>query len=595
LPDDTPPAATVPLGERERAYTSRQLAGRMWRDYLRGQTGRLALGFVLMAVEGGTLAVLARLVQPAFDRMFAGSDMAAIWWLGGAILGLFCLRAAASLAARAVTTRIALETSSAMQTDLLDHMLGLDGRFYQANPPGALIERVQGDTMAVQGIWLTLLSAIGRDVLSLLALIAVAVSIDLRWSLVALVGIPLLVIPSRVIQRYVRRKVDQMRSLSGQRATRLDEVFHGINAIKLAGDEAHQRQRYRAVVDRLVTAGIKADVSRGAMPALIDVISGLGIVLVLAVGTREIMQGERTVGEFMAFFTAIGLAFQPLRRLGALAGTWQTAMASLSRVYAVLDTPPAIRSRPGAPRPDRAATGIEFRDVRLSYGGLAVLNGLSFRAEAGRTTAIVGPSGAGKSTVFNLLTRLVDADSGEVLLGGVPVGALDLAGLREMFSVVSQDPALFDETIRDNILLGRKDVPEDALARAVAAAHLTEVVAGFPAGLETPAGPRGSALSGGQRQRIAIARALLRDAPVLLLDEATSALDAVAEAAVTEALERLAAGRTTLVIAHRLATVRKADHILVIDRGRLAEEGTHDALLARNGLYAGLCRLQFTD
>ncbi|MCX7890221.1 MAG: ABC transporter ATP-binding protein/permease [Rhodobacteraceae bacterium] len=567
----------------------------MWRDYLRARAPRLALGFLLMILEGATLAAMARLVQPAFDRMFAGRDMAAVWQIAALLFGLFLVRAATSLLSRAILTRVALETSTAMQTDLLSHLLTLDGRFYQSNPPGALIERVQGDTIAVQGVWATVITGLGRDLVSVVALAAVAFSIDPYWTLAAFVGIPLLIVPSRMIQRYVRAKVNQVRSQSGRRATRLDEVFHGIAAVKLNGIEDLQRERFRAVVDRIVNAEVKAEVSRGAMPALIDIIGGIGIVLVLVVGAHQIMEGGRTVGEFMAFFTAIGLTFQPLRRLGALAGTWQTAAASLARIYAILDTPPSIVSPPGAPMPDRTRTDIEFRDVRLSFGGLPALNGLSFRAAAGRTTAIVGPSGAGKSTVFNLLTRLIDADSGEVLLGGRPVGTLDLAGLRAMFSVVSQESALFDESIRENILLGRRDVPAGALEAALEAAHLTEVLAGLPGGLDAPAGPRGSALSGGQRQRVAIARALVRNAPVLLLDEATSALDAAAEAAVTDALQRLSAGRTTLVIAHRLATVRRADHILVLDRGRLVEEGTHDQLLARDGLYAGLCRLQFTD
>ncbi|KAB2878290.1 MAG: ATP-binding cassette domain-containing protein, partial [Albidovulum sp.] len=240
-------------------------------------------------------------------------------------------------------------------------------------------------------------------------------------------------------------------------------------------------------------------------------------------------------------------------------------------------------------------TGIAFDDVHLSYGDHRVLNGLAFTAEPGRTTAIVGPSGAGKSTVFNLLTRMVDPDSGRITLGGVDIATLDLATLRDHFSVVTQDATLFDETIRENVLLGREGVPEEMLRAALDAAHVSAFAEALPLGLETPAGPRGSGLSGGQRQRVAIARALLRDAPVLLMDEATSALDAQSETVVQAALERLSQGRTTLVIAHRLATVRNADRIIVMDRGRVVEEGTHETLLATGGLYAGLCRLQFSD
>ncbi len=238
---------------------------------------------------------------------------------------------------------------------------------------------------------------------------------------------------------------------------------------------------------------------------------------------------------------------------------------------------------------------MRLDNVRLSYGGKPVLRGLSFTAEAGKTTALVGPSGAGKTTVFNLLTRLVDPDGGAVTVGGVPVSTLDLGTLRDMFSMVAQDAALFDETIRENVLLGRTDVSEATLARALEVAHVTEFTDTMPLGLDTPAGPRGSALSGGQRQRVAIARAVLRNAPILLLDEATSALDTASEAKVAQALSHLSEGRTTLVIAHRLSTVRDADRIVVIVEGEAVEQGTHDELLARGGAYAGLCRMQLVE
>jgi ABC-type multidrug transport system fused ATPase/permease subunit len=241
-----------------------------------------------------------------------------------------------------------------------------------------------------------------------------------------------------------------------------------------------------------------------------------------------------------------------------------------------------------------AASGdLVLDDVTLNYGDVPVLQGTSFVAQAGKTTAIVGPSGAGKSTIFNILTRLAEPDGGRVSLGGVAIDQLDPVELRAQFSMVTQDALLFDESLRENILLGRRDVTDARLERALEAAQISTFVAGLPAGLETTAGPRGSALSGGQRQRVAIARAVLRDTPILLLDEATSALDAQSEQLVQRALETLAEGRTTLVIAHRLSTVRRADKIIVMEQGRVVEQGTHDALLARGGAYARLHALQF--
>ncbi|MCV2873810.1 ABC transporter ATP-binding protein/permease [Defluviimonas sp. WL0050] len=555
----------------------------------------MALAFVFMVLEGSTLAALSWSLKPLFDRVFVGGEGDLIWLVGGFILALFLIRATTLIINRSLLTRVAQKTSTAMQVDLLAHVLTLDGPFFQINPPGALIERVQGDTAAVQSVWSVLITGVGRDLVALVSLFGVAVAIDPRWTVTALVGAPLLILPTLAVQRYIRRKTDHVRTQAGQRATRLDEVFHGIAAVKLNRMEDYQISRFRDIVGRIVRAEVKTAASRAAIPALIDIVTGLGFFGVLLLAGGEITSGERTVGEFMSFFTAMALAFQPLRRLGDMAGTWQVAAASLTRLYRLFDTRPAIRHTLAARPADPTKTGIAFADVHLSYGDHPVLNGLSFVAEPGKTTALVGPSGAGKSTVFNLLTRMVDPSSGKITVGGEPIDELDLGELRDLFSVVSQEAVLFDETIRENVLLGRTDLSETALATALETAHVTEFVKALPGGLDTHAGPRGSALSGGQRQRVSIARAVLRNAPILLLDEATSALDAVSEALVQEALERLSKGRTTLVIAHRLATVRDADKIVVMDRGRVVEEGTHTTLVAGNGLYASLCRLQFSE
>ncbi|MDF3853487.1 ABC transporter ATP-binding protein [Paracoccus sp. P2] len=576
----------------DRIHRTANLFARMWRDYLRPYSGRILLALLFLVIEGSTLGMLSWMLKPLFDRVFVGGDTDAIWWVGGAIFALFLIRATTFVINRSLMTSVSLAVSTSMQTDLLRHIMTLDGGFFQQNPPGALIERVQGDSIAVQGVWSTFIAGAGRDMVSLVSLFGVALAVDPWWTMAALVGAPLLILPTLLVQRYIRRKMRQNRVNASQRATRLDEVLHGINAVKLNRMEDYQAGRFAQIVARIRQAEVKMSGIGATVPALVDVVTGLGFIGVLALGGAEVTRGERTVGDFMSFFTAMALAFQPLRRLGALTGTWQIAAASLERIYAVLDMRPAITS--GLRREPPPDTTIRFRDVRLAYDNHPVLNGLTFTAEAGRTTALVGPSGAGKSTVFNLLTRLVDPESGQITLGGVPLREFDLGVLRDQFSTVSQDAALFDETLRENILLGGAQ-DDEALRRAVVAAHVADFTDGLPLGLDTPAGPRGSALSGGQRQRVAIARAVLRNAPILLLDEATSALDAQSERVVQQALDELSAGRTTLVIAHRLSTVRQADKIVVVEAGRVVEEGSHDQLMARGGAYAALVRLQFGE
>ena len=566
----------------------------LWRRYLAVHWRWLVVALILMAIEGGTLGLFAAMMQPMFDDIFVKGQTTSLWFVGFGVMGIFIARAITSVSQKVIVTRINETSSGAIRADLLAHVMRLDGTFHQANPPGTLIERVQGDVGAVGLVWSGLITGLGRDLISVITLFSVAIWVDWRWTLIALVGVPLLIAPSLLVQRYIRKRAKLSREIAGRMSTRLDEVFHGIAPIKLNGLERYQSARYGALITQRIRTETRAALGTAAIPGLIDIMTGIGFLGVLFYGGSEIIAGQKTVGQFMSFFTAISLAFEPLRRLGNISGVWQTAAASIERIRALLATTPNLLSPahpvalpPGVPE-------ITLHDVHMAYGDHGVLHGVSFTAKAGQTTALVGASGAGKSTIFSLLTRLADAQSGTVTINGVPSTALDLTTLRGLFSVVTQDALLFDESLSDNILLGR-DVPSDQMAQVLRAAHVADFLPALPNGLDSPAGPRGSNLSGGQRQRVAIARALLRDTPVLLLDEATSALDTKSESIVQTALEQLSQGRTTLVIAHRLSTVRNADKIVVLDKGRVADQGTHDELLARGGLYADLYQMQFKD
>jgi subfamily B ATP-binding cassette protein MsbA len=563
---------------------------RLWREHVAGYWPRLLAAALLMSIEGAALGLLAWLIQPLFDDLFAAGNMTGVGWVALAIAAVFALRALAGFAQRVILVAVGLKVTTALQSRLLRHILSLDLTFFRDMAPGALIERVRGDTLALQGIATTTVTSLGRDTIGLVALLTVMVLNDWVWTLLALIGLPLLVLPILALQRYIRVTTTASREAASRLSTQLDEIFHGAQSVKLNRLEAHETARFDGEVRGFLRQALRAQRGLAANPAAIDLVSAIGLVAVLYYGGAQIIAGEKTVGQFMSFFTALGLIFDPLRRLSNIAGQLQAGVASLQRLYDVLDQQPTILP-PANPQP-LALGDIRFDDVSFGYSGTPVLDGLSFLAKAGQTTAIVGPSGAGKTTIFGLLTRLIDADAGRISIGDVAVGGVDIDQLRDAIAVVGQETALFDTTIAENIRLGRLDATPDEIQAAARAASVLEFAQQLPLGLDTPVGPRGSALSGGQRQRVTIARAILKAAPILLLDEPTSALDARSEQLVQDALTKLSAGRTTLVIAHRLSTIRDADRIVVLDRGRVIEQGNHAELMALNGAYARLEALQ---
>lgn len=565
---------------------------RLWREHVRSFLPQIILAGVLMAIAGGTLGLAAYMIQPLFDIVLSSGNDGGAFWVALIISGIFVMRAVTGYLHRLLIVSVGLKVVADLQKRLTAHVISLDLSFFQLNSPGALIERVRGDTSALQSIASNVLIALGRDSVALMSLLAVMFLTDWRWSLLALVGVPLLILPLFVVQRLVRTYAYSARDAAGHISTQLDETFHGIQAIKLNRLEEHQNRRYAGGIAEFLRRQMRSERAKSGTPAMVDLISAAGFLAVIWVGGQDIVNEQKSIGEFMSFFTALALVLDPLRRVFSLTAQLQAGAASLERIYEVLETTPDIRppTAPVAVKPG----DITFEDVQFAYGRLPVLRGLSFNAAEGQTTALVGPSGAGKTTIFGLVTRLVDPESGHIHVGGTDTLETDLDALRSLIAVVGQETALFDESIADNIRMGRLDASDAEVRAAAEAALVSEFADGLPQGLETPVGPRGSALSGGQRQRVAIARAMLRDAPILLLDEPTSALDAESEQLVQAALARLSLGRTTLIIAHRLSTIREADKIIVLDQGRVLETGSHDSLMAADGAYAKLNRLQGT-
>lgn len=577
-------------------YEAKTLISWFWYTYIKERAWMFVLAVIMMSAEGATLGLLSYMVRPMFDQIFVGQDRNSVVTISLIVFGVFIGRAVIGFAQRLFMAYVTRNLAAAIQIDLIRHILPLDSAFYRVNSPGQLIDRIRADTNGMIGVVSGTFSAVGRDVTALISLLAVAVSIDWVWTLLALAGAPLIMVPILILQKLIRATTRVNRNAAAGIVTRLDEIFHGITTIKLNAIEDREAQRYEDHVRFMVASQMRSTAAGAGIPALMDIVAAIGFFGVLVYGGLQVIDGVKTVGEFMSFFTAIALLFEPMRRLGGLSGAWQRALVSMERVYTIFEQKPSITSpeNPVAlPIPAKQAD-VVFENVDFSYGDQKILKGVSFRAEAGKTTALVGASGAGKSTIFNVFSRIVDPEEGNVRVGETDVRDLDIKELRKLISVVTQDTMLFDESIRDNILLGH-DATEAELQEALVAAHVSDFLPNLKDGLDSGTGPRGSSLSGGQRQRVAIARAIVRDTPILLLDEATSALDAKSEAVVQNALEQLSEGRTTLVIAHRLATVRGADKIIVMDNGQVVDQGTHAELISREGIYSVLYQLQFSE
>ncbi len=558
--------------------------------------GQFLLAGVCMVVVALSTAALAWLMDPVVNKVFVERRGDLLWAVGLAVLASFVFKGVAAYGQAVIMTRVGQTILTDLQNKLFQHILAMDLAFFARHKTGSLISRLTTDINSMRQAVSTSLTGLGREALSMVFLIGVMFYQDWMLAAIAFVVFPPTVIGVTGLGRKLRKVTANTQAQTGQFMTLAEQSFTGIRVVKAYGLEQYESKRVLDITTVIRNLIIGAERIKAIASPLMETFGGVAVTVIIVYGGYRVIDGVTSAGAFFSFITALLMAYRPMKALANANAQINEGLAGAERLYAMLDVSPGVSDTPNA-KPLTVTDGdLKIENVSFSYGeGIAALEGLNLHAPAGKTTALVGPSGAGKSTIFNLLLRFYEANTGRVMIDGQAIADVTLASLRHGIAFVGQDVVLFDDTVRANISYGKPGADQAAIEAAAKAAGAHDFILALPHGYDTVVGERGQSLSGGQRQRIAIARALLKDAPILLLDEATSALDTETERQVQAALERLMQGRTTLVIAHRLSTVARADQICVIDQGRVIDQGKHDELLARGGLYRRLYQLQFAD
>ncbi|MBT5897786.1 MAG: ATP-binding cassette domain-containing protein [Rhodospirillaceae bacterium] len=569
---------------------------RLLREYVRPHAGRLAWAALFMALVAATTGLNAWLLEPAIDKVFVDQVPGMLILVPVVLVVVACLRGGAtylqSILMHGVGQRIIAET----QVKMYRHLIGADLAYLQSIHSGELLSSFLYDANLLRDAVGRAITGIAKDALTALALGAVMFIQDWQLALVVVLIFPLVGVLIRKLGKRMRNVSTATQEETGKLASQLSETLEGVRLVKAYGMEAGETERIRARIERRLAEIMRGIRTRSAATPLTEALGGVAIAAAIFYGGWRAQTGALSLGEFMSFLAALLMAYQPLKGLANLNTALQEGLAAAQRIFAILDVAPTIVDHPEAVALQADRGGISYSDVKFSYDKeTAALHGVDLQVEPGTTVALVGPSGSGKTTLMNLLPRFYDPTGGRIEIDGQDIRDVTMASLRAATALVSQDITLFDDTVAANIAYGRPGASRDEITAAARVAAADTFITALPQGYDTMVGENGVRLSGGQRQRIAIARAMLKNAPILLLDEATSALDSEAEREVQAALDALKAGRTTLVIAHRLSTVMSADRIYVLDNGRIVESGNHDSLLAEGGSYAHLYKLQFAD
>ena len=588
--------APAPPGETSSA-TSLQVLTRLLADNARRHASSYGLALLFMTLASGCTAFSAWIMEDVINEIFLERNKSRLLLISGGIAMIFLVKGGATYAHTTILARTGNSIVASLQRRIYDSILAQNLLFFSQRKPGDLVNRMVGTASGARSALEQVFTVIGRDIMTLAGLIVVMLLKDVVMTAIAMVLTPAVVLLVARLSKRIRRLAREAFVSHTEVVATIQETASGVDMIKAFTLEERMRMRAEDAIAKVQNRRDRIARLQARSSPIMETLGGLSFAAVILYGGNSVIDGAQNPGAFFAFLTALLLAYEPAKKLSRARLRIEAHLVSARLLYEIVDHEPAFKDPPGAPALRVSRGQVEFDNVCFTYpdGTVPAIDGLTLRAEPDAVTALVGHSGAGKSSTFALIERFYAPDSGRILIDDQDISRCTAQSLRNNMAIVSQNTFLFDGTVRENLLIGRADAKEAEIVAAARAAHAHDFIMALPEDYNTHIGLNGFSLSGGQRQRLAITRALLRDAPILLMDEPTASVDSETEAQIQAAFEALLEGRTAIVIAHRLSTVRSADQILVMDRGRIVQSGTHRSLLDDGGIYARLHELQFRD